>query len=137
MFTVNKPNIIKKSKYQQCFYCLIVCKLISYAFWFSYQQNILTVLISAAVRGAALIRGRNLSQYQYPKVWRLFEARRLLERMRQLGTKLNNIKISVKRSHQHNFVYYATCPEPGCVDDDDCETISRLNERVIHHNGRY
>ena len=32
IFTINKSNIMKKSKYQQNFYCLIVCILISYAF---------------------------------------------------------------------------------------------------------
>ena len=48
-----------------------------------------TILISAAFRGAALIRGealiraRRLVQCGYPKVRRLFEARRLLEEMRQ------------------------------------------------------
>ena len=34
---------MKKSKYQQYFYCFIVCILVSYAFWFSYQQNIVTI----------------------------------------------------------------------------------------------
>ena len=35
IFTINKPNIMKKSKYQQ-YFCFIVYILTSYAFWFSY-----------------------------------------------------------------------------------------------------
>ena len=54
----------------------------------------------------------------------------------KVGTKFNNIKDPVKKSHQHNVVYYATCPEPGCVEDYTGETGRRLNERVIDHNGR-
>ena len=54
----------------------------------------------------------------------------------KLGTKFNNIKDPVKKSHQHDVVYYATCPEPGCVEDYTGETGRRLNERVIDHNGR-
>ena len=70
---------MKKSKYQQYFHCFIVCILVPYAFWFSYQQNIVTILISAAfggtalIRGEALIRGRRLCQCGYPKVRRLLE----------------------------------------------------------------
>ena len=70
---------MKKSKYQQHFYCFVVCILISYAFWFSYEQNIVTILISAAfggaalVRGEALIRGRRLFQCGYPKVRHLLK----------------------------------------------------------------
>ena len=52
------------------------------------------------------------------------------------GTKFNNIKDPVKKSHQHDVVYYAACPEPGCVEDYTGETGRRLNERVIDHNGR-
>ena len=62
---------MKKSKYQQYFHCFIVCMLVPYAFWFSYQQNIVTTLISAGFTDAALIRGRCLFQCRYPKVWRL------------------------------------------------------------------
>ena len=69
---------MKKSNYQQ-YFCFIVCILNSYAFWFSYWWNILTILISTAFRGAALITGRRLFQWEYPKVRRLFETRRLLE----------------------------------------------------------
>ena len=69
--------MMKKSKYQKYFHCFIVCKLVPYAFWFSYQQNIVTTLISAGftdaalIRGEALIRGRCLFQCRYPNVWRL------------------------------------------------------------------
>ena len=45
----------------------------------------LTILISAAFKGAALIRGRRLFQFGYSKVRRLFEARRLLEEIRYLS----------------------------------------------------
>ena len=37
IFTINKPNIIKKSKYQQYFYIFIACILVQYAIWFSYK----------------------------------------------------------------------------------------------------
>ena len=47
-FTINKPNIMKKSKYQQYFHCFIVCIIFPYAFWFSCQENIVTIPISAA-----------------------------------------------------------------------------------------
>ena len=79
IFTINKPNIMIKSKHQQYFCCFIVCILISYAFWFSYLQNIVTILITATFRGATLIRektlirGRLLFQCGYPKVWCLLE----------------------------------------------------------------
>ena len=32
IFTINKPNIMTKSKYQQYFHCFIVCVLVPYAF---------------------------------------------------------------------------------------------------------
>ena len=54
----------------------------------------------------------------------------------KLAWKFNNITDLVHKSHKHDVVYYATCPEPGCVEDDTGETGRRLNERVIDHNGR-
>ena len=33
--TINKTNLIKKSKYQQYYHCFIVCMLVPYASWFS------------------------------------------------------------------------------------------------------
>ena len=36
VFTINKPNIMKKSRYQQYFHCFIVCLSGAYAFWFSF-----------------------------------------------------------------------------------------------------
>ena len=51
IFTVNKPNTIKKSKYQEYFHCFIVCTLVPYAFWFS-----LIILINVTCRGVALIK---------------------------------------------------------------------------------
>ena len=78
IITINKSNIMKK-KYQQYFHCLIACMLVQYPFWFSYQQNIATVLISVIFRGAVRIRGeafirrRPLFQCGYPKLQRLLE----------------------------------------------------------------
>ena len=54
----------------------------------------------------------------------------------KLGTKFTNIKGPVKKSHQHDVVYYATCPEPGCVDNYTDEASRRRKERVIDHTGR-
>ena len=54
----------------------------------------------------------------------------------ELGAKFNNIKDPVKKSYQHNIVYYATCPESGFVEDYIGETGRRLNESVIGCNGR-
>ena len=79
IFTMNKPNIIKKSKYQQHFHCFIFCILVPYAFWFSYWQDIVTILVSATFRGVALIRGRGLFQCGYPKVQCLFEVWHILQ----------------------------------------------------------
>ena len=59
---------MKKSKYQ-----------FPYPFWFSYYQSMLTILISAAfrcaafIRGESLIRGRRLFLGGYPKVRCLLE----------------------------------------------------------------
>ena len=36
IFTINKPNIMKKFKYQQYFDCFIVCILVPYEFEFSF-----------------------------------------------------------------------------------------------------
>ena len=77
IFTTSKPKIMKKSKYQQN--CFIVCMLVPYALQFSYQQNIVTILICTSFRGATLIegetliRGRRLFQCGYPNLWRLLE----------------------------------------------------------------
>ena len=54
----------------------------------------------------------------------------------KLGSKFNNIKDPVRKSHQHDVVYYATCPKPVCVEDCTGETGRKLNKRVIDHNGR-
>ena len=52
------------------------------------------------------------------------------------GTKFNNIKDPVKKSYQHDVVYYVTCLEQGCVEGYTSETGRRLNERVTDHKGR-
>ena len=36
IFTINKANVMKKSKYRQYFHCFIVCILVPYAFWISF-----------------------------------------------------------------------------------------------------
>ena len=74
----------KRKRNRQYFHCFIVCILVQYPFWFSYSWNIVTVLISSAFRGAALIReealirGRRLLQCGYPKVRRLLEGNTFL-----------------------------------------------------------
>ena len=79
IFTVNRQNIMRKSKYQQYLHCLLVCILLPYAFWFSFQQNIGIILISAVhrgaalIRGEALIRGKRLFQWRHPKEQGLLE----------------------------------------------------------------
>ena len=65
------PNIMKKSKYQKYFHCFFICILGPYAFWVSFQQNRVTILVNTIYRDVVLIRGR-----------RLFEAQRLLEEIR-------------------------------------------------------
>ena len=42
----------------------------------------------------------------------------------------------VKKSHQHDVVYYATCPKAGCLEYYTGEIGRKLNERVIDHNER-
>ena len=37
----------------------------------------------------------------------------------------------VKKSHQHDVVYYATCPEPGCEEDCADETGRRLSGHIF------
>ena len=54
----------------------------------------------------------------------------------KLGTKFNNIKDLVNKSHQHKIVYYVACIEPGCAEDYTGETARKLNKRVIDHNRR-
>ena len=78
-FTINKPSIMKKFRYQQYFHCFIACILCPCTFWFRFQQNIVTILISAVFRSAmlikdeVLIKGRCLLQCGYPDVRWLLE----------------------------------------------------------------
>ena len=51
----------------------------------------------------------------------------------KLSIKFDNIKDPVKKSHQHELVYYAPCPEPGCVDYTG-GTGWEVNKKVIDHN---
>ena len=75
IFTINKPNIMKKSKYQQYCHCFIICIIGPYAFWFSSKEIIVTILMSTVFRGTALVREKSLVrgrrhffQCRYPKV---------------------------------------------------------------------
>ena len=54
----------------------------------------------------------------------------------KLGTKFNNIKDLVMKSHHHDVVYYVTCSQPGCVEDFTGETGTKLNERVTDYSWR-
>ena len=36
ILTINKPNMMKKSKYQQYFHGFIICILVPNVFWFRY-----------------------------------------------------------------------------------------------------
>ena len=49
-FNINFQNIMNNSKYQQYLHCFIVCILFPYAFWFSYQYNIVTNLWQRILR---------------------------------------------------------------------------------------
>ena len=51
---------MKKSKYQQCFHCFIICILGPMHFGSASSGIIVTILISAVFRGAVLIRGEAL-----------------------------------------------------------------------------
>ena len=71
-FTINKQNIMKP-KYKQYLYCFIICMVVPHAVWFSYQQNIITILTSPTFRGEALVIGRRLFQYGHSKMQCLLE----------------------------------------------------------------
>ena len=91
---------MKRSKQQQYFHCFIVRILVTCAFWFSCQQNKVTILISATFRGAALIRGetlisiRRLFQCGYPKV------QCLLEGEAHLSPDAYQRKYGIRKKHQ-------------------------------------
>ena len=73
---------MKKSNYQQyfyCFFCLHIRFICILVYFVVEDSNYLT---SAVFRGAAIARGRRLFQCGYAKVRRLFEARYLLEEIR-------------------------------------------------------
>ena len=115
LFTINKPNIMKKCKYQQCFYCFIVCLLVSYAFQVSCQYNIVTTLISAAFGGAALnsgealIRGRRLFQCGYQKVRRVLEGGAYLRPgayQRKYGICIQKIKFTFYKQYLFGLLFY-------------------------------
>ena len=115
-FSLSKNrNILKKSKYQQYFHCFIACILVSYAFRFSYQQNIVTILVSVTfrvaglIKGEALIRGRRLFQCGYPKVRHLLEGSAYLRPgacQRKYGRSFFNSKMK-KSSGKQFYVFDA------------------------------
>ena len=68
IFTIKKKkHLMKKYKFKQYFRCFVVGILVPYAFWFSYQQNIVTIPISTPFRGGVLIRGEVLISMWIPK----------------------------------------------------------------------
>ena len=57
ILSINKPNIMKNLKIINI---AIVCiRFICIVFWFSFQQNMVTIRISTIFRGGTLIRGRH------------------------------------------------------------------------------
>ena len=49
----------------------------------------------------------------------------------KLGIKFNNIKDPVEKLHQHDVVYYATCPKPGCI-EGYTGNRKRIKEGISH-----
>ena len=64
IFTINKPHAIRKSKYQKYFNCFIVWIAVPCAFWFSFQQNIVTILKSAVFRRHHVVAGEYIYIYK-------------------------------------------------------------------------
>ena len=55
------------------------------------------------------------------------------------GTKLSSkfqLRDQTKKDHQHDVVYYETCPEEQCTEDYTGEAGRRLIERVKDHSGK-
>ena len=53
--------------------------------------------------------------------------------------KLNScfkIKDTVNFEHKYDLVYHGNCPANNCNDNYVGETVRRIAERVIDHNGR-
>ena len=76
---ISSFKIRMKHKFSLSINHFIVSILVSYAFCFTFQYNIVTILINAIFRGAALLRGealirkRHLFQCEYTKVCRFLE----------------------------------------------------------------
>ena len=101
-------NQIMKSKFQY-FHYFLVCIVVPYAFWFSYQQNMVSILISITFGGAVLIRGRRLFQCGHPKVWRLLAGRaylRLSAHQRKYGIRKDTYWFIVFFRQLRFFVVY-------------------------------
>ena len=47
-----------------------------------------------------------------------------------------NIKDDTNKQHKHNLVYFSRCPPTSCTDSYIGETVRRLSERVVDHDGR-
>ena len=90
---------MKKSKYQQYFHCFMAFRVGPCAFWFSFLQIIVTILISAVFRDAALIRREMLISMYIPGGTALirgrcsFHARQLCQRKYGNGDKNNNLSL--------------------------------------------
>ena len=102
-------NQIKKSKFQY-FHYFLVCIVVPYAFWFSYQQNMVSILmVSITFGGAVLIRGWRLFQCGHPKVWRLLAGRaylRLSAHQRKYGIRKDTYWFIVFFRQFRFFVVY-------------------------------
>ena len=102
---------MRTPKYQQYFHCFFARTLGPYEFWFSFQQNIVTILISAIFRGVALIkrealiRGKRLLNYGYSKVRHLLEGDAYLNPgayYRKYGTEPQELLSGIAKNNKHN-----------------------------------
>ena len=47
-----------------------------------------------------------------------------------------NIKDDTKKQDKHDLVYFSRCPSTTRTDSSIGETVRRLSERVLNHDGR-
>ena len=124
-FTINKQSIMKKSKYQHYLYCFIVCIVVPHEIWFSYQQNIISIVTSAAFRGGqgCLLEGAYQRQVlvsmwtskdvELIRGWCLFEAWRFLEEIRmricfKVNCKFTRIRLIYVRYIYNIYLLFLT-----------------------------
>ena len=102
IFFISKPNIMNKSRYQQYLHCFTVCILVPHAFQFSYQQNIITILISTAFKSCGAyfnVDTQRRSAYLRPGAYQRKHGIQLLHlitlyQRRQKIVSLNSIEFS-------------------------------------------